>query len=72
MSAHFSGSKFKKLLPGIIHIPITLVASVDLLKQCSCDKVAGQMEILEEERSLPDGEGEEWSVKQSFSPEPFG
>lgn len=45
---------------------------MDLLKQCSCDKVAGQMEILEEERSLPDGEGEEWNVKKSFSPEPLG
>lgn len=47
---------------------ITQAASVDLLKQCSCDKVAGQMEILEEERGLPDGEGEEWSVQKVFLP----
>lgn len=48
------------------------MASVELLKQGSCDKVAGQMEILEKERNLPDGEGEERRVKKSFSPEPFG
>lgn len=32
-----------------------------VLKQCTCDSVAGQMEILQEERGLPDGEREEWS-----------
>lgn len=48
-----------------------------LLKQCSCDDVAGQLEILQDERSLPDGEGEEGSrwaagVKKSFFWEQFG
>lgn len=37
--------------------PATLEESVSLLKQSTWDNVVGQMEILQDERSLPDGEG---------------
>ena len=39
--------------------PVTLEENVPLLKQDTWDNVVvGQMEILQDERNLPDGEGE--------------
>lgn len=38
--------------------PATLEENVPLLKQDTWDNVVGQMEILQDERNLPDGEGE--------------
>lgn len=51
--------------------PATLEESVSLLKQSTWDNVVGQMEILQDERSLPDGEvgeGSGWvsGVKKTF------